>query len=372
MLFTCVPNGFLDQAKIRKLFGDSVKNTWIPRNTAGLRRLVEEREQTAIRLEKAEIDLIKMANAARTKAIGKHMRTFPPFRADPFGFLSSRQEKDAGARVRKQSLCQEKGCDQLPTVEVFNPDPLTPPASQYDPGDQTTGEDLYLHPYGLDPSLPDVRGSVAAQWIPAESRPSHRPLANFGRKVDTIRWTRLRLKSLNTQIAALRRQHRRGNGSLLSSVFVEFDSQASAQAAYQILAHHLPLHMAPRFVGVKPNDVIWSSLRMKWWERIMRSFLILGVVALAIIFWSIPAALVGIASNIQFLSEHIPFLSWIELLPSVITGFIQGLLPALALSWLMAIVPWMLRGTPLPFSLVESCSRPKAIVARPCAHKVLY
>jgi len=36
----------------------------------------------------------------------------------------------------------------------------------------------YIHPYGLDPflSLPDVRGSVAAQWIPVEARPTHRRL----------------------------------------------------------------------------------------------------------------------------------------------------------------------------------------------------
>lgn len=44
------------------------------------------------------------------------------------------------------------------------------------------------------------------------------------------------------------------------------------------------------------------------------------------------------------LADLFPFLAWIMKLPDVILGVIQGLLPALALSLLMAIVPWLLRG----------------------------
>lgn len=67
VLFTCVPKRFLDEQRVRKLFGDSVKNVWIPRNTRQLERLVKERENAAIKLEKAEIELIRKANKEREK-----------------------------------------------------------------------------------------------------------------------------------------------------------------------------------------------------------------------------------------------------------------------------------------------------------------
>src|SRR4051812_11740568 len=51
VLFTCIPKPYLEEAKLRKLFGDSAKNIWIPRNTRYLRGLVEDRQKTAERLE---------------------------------------------------------------------------------------------------------------------------------------------------------------------------------------------------------------------------------------------------------------------------------------------------------------------------------
>jgi hypothetical protein len=225
----------------------------------------------------------------------------------------------------------------------------------FEPEEDKPEDPDYIHPYGLDPSLPDVRGSVAAQWIPAEARPRHRPLANYGRRVDTIRWTRLKLKELSNKIYKMRRDLRSGTGTPISSVFVEFDSQASAQAGYQILAHHRPLHMTPGYIGIRPDDVIWSTLRMQWWERIMRRFLFMGVISVAVIFWSIPSAFVGMISKLSFLSSKVPFLGWVDMLPKAITGVIEGLLPALALSMLMAAVPGMLR----------ACARASGVPSRP-------
>ncbi len=343
MLFTCVPRPFLHHARIRKLFGPSVKNTWIPTNTKELNRLVEEREQTAVRLEKAEITLIKLANAARTKSIGDHMRALRSQRAGPFNVSSQDNLKVAPLGRESRSVLDGKDGHEMTTVRASGSVPGSPVEHRHVQNTEGPEEELHTHPYGLDPSLPDVRGSVAAQWIPVTARPSHRPLANFGRKVDTIKWTRQRIKILTTQISKLRRQHRRGDGTALDSIFVEFDSQANAQAAYQILAHHLPLHIAPRFIGVKPTDVVWSSLRVKWWERIMRRFLIMGLIAVGILFWSIPSALVGALSNIKFLAANVPFLAWVLDLPSPVVGLLQGIVPALALSALMAAVPHMLR-----------------------------
>lgn len=347
VLFTCVPQALLDERKIRKLFGDSVRNVWIPRNTKALAAVVKEREQTAMRLEKAEIALIKKVNTARNKQLG--IKKQVTIRGQP-RMTSRKSSKSSSSRgnASVEITFTDKRVEAPEDTESpgrvsrsSHPDPID--TALFDQEDKPEDPD-YIHPYGLDPSLPDVRGSVAAMWIPVEARPTHRPLANFGRQVDTIRWTRLKLKELSIKIYKLRRDFKGGSGVPISAAFVEFDSQASAQAGYQILVHHRPLHMSPGYIGIRPDDVIWSTLRMQWWERIMRRFLFMGVITAAIIFWSIPSAFVGLISNIQFLSKNVPFLSWITLLPQVILGVIEGLLPALALSLLMAMVPGMLRG----------------------------
>lgn len=334
VLFTCIPKPYVDEAKLRKLFGDSAKNIWIVKDTSALRALVEDREETADRLQQAEIKLIKLANTARQKRLRKHpASTNPddPATSEAYSSLTEPSQKDA-----------EKG--QAPDTTIqFAERQLSVLDSLSSPSLEKPADPEYTHPYGLHPSLPDVRGSVAALWIPVDARPHHRPLRNFGRRVDTIRWTRERLKVLNREIWKLRRKHRGGDGSSLNAAFIEFDSQASAQAAFQIVAHHQPLHMSPRHIGLQPDEIIWSALRIRWWEHIMRRFLMMGVITAAVIFWSIPSILVGTISQVDKLSEFI-FLSWLKLLPSAILSVIKGLLPALALTWLMAAVPWMLRG----------------------------
>ncbi|EKD18296.1 uncharacterized protein L3040_004746 [Drepanopeziza brunnea f. sp. 'multigermtubi'] len=69
VLFTSVPEPYLDQARLRKVFGDSVKNIWITADTTAVDELVEERDKVAYMLEAAEIKLIKLANAERLKAL---------------------------------------------------------------------------------------------------------------------------------------------------------------------------------------------------------------------------------------------------------------------------------------------------------------
>ncbi|KAL2145282.1 hypothetical protein VTI28DRAFT_7650 [Corynascus sepedonium] len=330
VLFTCIPKPYLEEAKLRKLFGVSAKSIWIVKDTSALRALVEDREETADRLQQAEVRLIRLANAARQKHLKKNPAASPLNAHLNDGAVSCNTSQSDAEKGQALDTTTDLGHRQLSGTNSMTSQKQTDPE--------------YTHPYGLDPSLPNVRGSVAALWIPVQSRPHHRPLRNFARRVDTIRWTRARLKVLNKEIWKLRRRFRGGDGSCLNAAFIEFDSQANAQAGFQILAHHQPLHMSPCYIGLQPDEIIWSALRIRWWEKIMRRFLMMGVIAAAIIFWSIPAALVGMISNVKSLSEKLKFLSWIMLLPGPILGVIQGLLPALALSWLMAAVPWVLRG----------------------------
>lgn len=343
---------------MRKLYGDSVKRVWIPRTAKALVKLVEEREQTARRLEKAEIALIKKANMARKKQLGKN----PPSTASSAEPCAEPSSGDSSSSWRTEPSSEEPRTSSPRRVETsethvqeneqggIQEHKSTPEVSErtkishntHDILEKSAEDPEYVHPYGLNPDLPDVRGSVAAQWLSVTARPHHRPLHNFFRRVDTIRWCRMKLKELNLEIFKLRRQVRRGDGQTLPAAFIEFDTQEAAQAAHQVVAHHRPLQLAPRLLGVRPNEVVWSALRMRWWERIIRRLLIMALIAVAIIFWSIPSAMIGIVSNIKFLSG-IVFLKWIKLLPSPILGFLQGFIPAIALSFWMSLVPAMLR-----------------------------
>lgn len=79
----------------------------------------------------------------------------------------------------------------------------------------------------------DESGSVAAKWVQAKDRPTHRLTMLIGKKVDTINWARSEIERLTPEIEELQAKHRAGEVKLVSSVFVEFYQQADAQLAYQ-------------------------------------------------------------------------------------------------------------------------------------------
>ncbi len=282
VLFTSVPEEYLNEGKIRRMFGSKMKNIWIATDNAKLEELVQERDKVAMKLEGAETKLIKLANAARLKSMKK-------------GGVHHDEESHLGNTVD---------------------------------GDGS-GES----------------GSVAARWIKATQRPTHRTKPIIGKKVDTINWSRAELERLIPEVDGMQSTHRAGEGKFVGSVFVEFYTQTEAQAAYQMLAHHQALHMAPRFIGVNPSEVIWKNLRIKWWERIIRNIATISFVILLIIFWSIPVAVVGIISNIQYITNKVPFLKFINSIPPVILGLVTGLLPVILLAVLMALLPIILRRT---------------------------
>ncbi|KFZ08124.1 hypothetical protein V502_09528 [Pseudogymnoascus sp. VKM F-4520 (FW-2644)] len=423
VLFTCVPEEFRDEAKLRKLFGDSVKNVWIPTYSGDLDDLVKERNQTAFRLEDAEIELIRLANVERNKVLkngksdieanipvsdgvdvkGEEIAPEKVVSSDPTpplelagevspdltgGAVTSPSDLNSGtlaspdlaegtvaspsdstdatmgspsditdatvlspasdltgATLVSPSSASTDGATMVKSItkDSKNETPSITKTQSQTPNLDSPSTDWPELKWGIQRGIPDVRGSVAAQWIPVHWRPSHRPLANYGRRVDTIKWTRNRLKQLSPRISKLRRQHRAGNARRMPAAFVEFDTLSNAQSAYQTLPHHRPFHMTPHINGIRPEEIVWSTLRMKWWERIIRSFVATAVVAVMVVFWSLPAAGIGLITKIDFLTDKVPFLSWINKLPKPILGLITGLLPAVALSLLMAAAPMILR-----------------------------
>ena len=219
VLFQSVPAEYTDERKIRRMFGNKLKNVWIASDTKQLQKMVDERHKLALKLEGGESKLIKSANDARLKAA-----------------------KGGGSATNGQ---------------------------QYN--DVETGES----------------GSLAARWVPEKKRPTHRTgfLGLIGKKVDTINYCRSEIARLNPQIEKEQNIYRAGQAKPMNAVFVEFYDQTEAQAAYQMVAHHQPLHMSPRFVGMVPGEIIWKNLNITWKTREIRNILAIAAVVVTIIFW---------------------------------------------------------------------------------------
>jgi hypothetical protein len=71
VLFTAVPDDYLNEAKLRETLGPSVRHIWFPTDVKELQELVDEREKVAYKLEGAETKLVKLVNVARLKSIKK-------------------------------------------------------------------------------------------------------------------------------------------------------------------------------------------------------------------------------------------------------------------------------------------------------------
>lgn len=178
-------------------------------------------------------------------------------------------------------------------------------------------------------------------WVPENKRPRHRANGMFSKKVDTIEYCRNELAIVDKEIKILQKNYRKN--SKKNSLFVEFEDQYLAQLAFQTIVHHNPLRMGPVHTGIEPSDVHWMNMRLFWWEKIVRSALAVSGITALVIFWAIPVAFVGVISNINYLTNKLPWLRWIEDIPSWILGVITGVLPTAMLSILTTLLPIFIR-----------------------------
>ncbi|CEG73424.1 hypothetical protein RMATCC62417_08811 [Rhizopus microsporus] len=179
--------------------------------------------------------------------------------------------------------------------------------------------------------------------IPEKIRPTHRehslpvPLPFVGHKVDTIRFYHNKIKELNETIQ--QKQQEAPDFDQVNSAFIEFHNQAAAHMAAQTLIHKDAMHMAPRYIGIAPSDVIWDNMGIRSFERLVRRFISMLITTAIVIFWAVPVVFVQAVANLQKLSQVLPFLNGLNALGPTAVGIIQGILPAVALAILIALVP---------------------------------
>lgn len=242
VLFTDVPDKYLNGESLRELFGASMARYWLTTNFKELEGLVEERDNAAFKLEAGELKLIKNANDKRLKWEKKNKKKPQP-----------RPQRDAA----------------------------------------------------------DMEGgNGTSEWLSKKDRPTNRlklwKIPFIGKKVDTIDWSRSELNRLNPEVNRGQSAARDAEGNLVPVVFVEFSTQLAAETAYRRMSRRKAPHMNPQAISATPHEIIWKNLRIKSKERFVRSFVTASFLTAMIIFWSIPVAVIGAISNINYLTNSKP------------------------------------------------------------------
>ncbi|CBQ72876.1 conserved hypothetical protein [Sporisorium reilianum SRZ2] len=193
----------------------------------------------------------------------------------------------------------------------------------------------------------EIDAEVADQYVPKKKRPTHKlgKIPCMGEKVDTIHWCREEIARLNKEIEKKRSEISVDykNYPPQSSAFILFNTQIAAHMAAKAQAHHEPYRMTNRYVEAHPDDVVWANMNMNPYERKIRTAIGWAITVVLIIFWAVPVAFVGIISNIKGLANDVPFLGWLNSIPSVVVGIIQGILPTVLLAVLNMLLPIFLR-----------------------------
>ena len=162
----------------------------------------------------------------------------------------------------------------------------------------------------------------------------------LGKKVDTIDYCRKEVARLNVEIEQDQSDPERF--PLMNSAFVQFNHQVAAHMACQSVSHHIPNQMAPRMVEISPDDVIWNNMSIKWWERYLRTGVVIVLICALVIGWGIPVTFTGLLSQVTYLSNF-SWLRWLKRTPTWVLSIIQGVLPQLLLAILLALLPVILR-----------------------------
>ena len=170
-------------------------------------------------------------------------------------------------------------------------------------------------------------------WMPS--------LPLIGKKVDTIDYCRKEVARLNVEIE--KDQSEPEKFPLMNSAFVQFNHQVAAHMACQAVSHHMPSQMAPRMIEVSPDDVLWSNMSIRWWERYLRTGVVFTMFVGIIIGWAFPVTFTGLLSQVNYLTATFAWLRWLRRAPTWVISIIQGILPQALLGLLLLVLPLILR-----------------------------
>jgi hypothetical protein len=128
----------------------------------------------------------------------------------------------------------------------------------------------------------------------------------------------------------------------MDSACVHFNNRISGPIAALALKARIPPSWTLRH-GTTADDTIWSNISISWWQQGIRTAIVYFLVAVLILGFAFPVAIIGSLSQVGYLANVIPWLTWVGTLPSWSVAIIQVGLPPAMLALITAMVPVALR-----------------------------
>jgi hypothetical protein len=194
-----------------------------------------------------------------------------------------------------------------------------------------------------DSLRPSRRENITSGSVRSQDRPKMRSFPLLGKNQDVIESSRYKLRDLLSKTKQQQQSHLAREAKTLPAVFIQFKTQRAAQAAYQTPSKAQPGCMEARTISTLPDDIIWKNLDITRWSRITQTLVSRMIIILLILFWSVPIGILGALADIDSLVDQLPFLSFVNKIPVGAVGAIRGFLPAILISTLLALVPFICR-----------------------------
>ncbi|KAL1288911.1 hypothetical protein AAHE18_20G018600 [Arachis hypogaea] len=175
---------------------------------------------------------------------------------------------------------------------------------------------------------------------PEGTRPTNRTglLGLCGSKVDSIEYYNEKINETVTKLEAEQKVTLRDKQQNAAIIF--FSNRVTAASAAQSLHAQMVDHWSV-FAAPEPRQLLWPNLKIKYFEREVRQYVVYFVVTLTILFYMIPIAFISAFTTLQNLVKLLPFIKPIVRLKALRT-VLEAYLPQIALIVFLALLPKLL------------------------------
>ncbi|KAG2290987.1 hypothetical protein Bca4012_006926 [Brassica carinata] len=176
-----------------------------------------------------------------------------------------------------------------------------------------------------------------AVFAATSNRPTNKTglLGLVGERVDSIDYY---TKLINESVAKLEAEQRTVLAEKQQTAAVVFFTDRVTAA---LAAQSLHCQMVDKWTvteAPEPRQLIWENLKIKFFSRIVRQYLIYFLVAITILFYMIPIAFVSAITTLGNLQKALPFIKPIAEIAFIRT-ILQSYLPQIALIVFLAMLP---------------------------------
>lgn len=175
---------------------------------------------------------------------------------------------------------------------------------------------------------------------PEGTRPTNRTrfLGLIGKKVDSIVYYNEKINEFVAKLEAEQKVTLREKQQDAALVF--FSNRVVAASAAQSL-HAQIVDTWSVFDAPEPRQLIWPNLKIKFFQRELRQYVVCFVVALTIFFYMIPITFISAVTTLKNLVKLLPFIKPIVRIKALRT-VLEAYLPQLALIIFLALLPKLL------------------------------